>query len=83
MIENGPVQTVAIKLEAHSSLEYHYMLKHLFVLVEIAKIFKPFIRRGWPITFGNIVYPDPQLNKNLYLCLKTTRKFIRLLYRAI
>ncbi len=28
MIENGPVQTVAIKLEAHSSLEYHYMLKH-------------------------------------------------------
>ncbi len=27
-IETGPVQTVAIKLEAHNSLEYHYMLKH-------------------------------------------------------
>ncbi len=28
IIEKGPVQTVAIKLEAHNSLEYHYMLKH-------------------------------------------------------
>ncbi len=27
-IEKGPVQTVDIKLEAHNSLEYHYMLKH-------------------------------------------------------
>ncbi len=27
-IEKGPVQTVAIKLEGHNSLEYHYMLKH-------------------------------------------------------
>ncbi len=27
-IETGAVQTVAIKLEAHNSLEYHYMLKH-------------------------------------------------------
>ncbi len=27
-IEKGPVQTVAIKLEAHNSLKYHYMLKH-------------------------------------------------------
>ncbi len=27
-IEKGPVQAVAIKLEAHNSLEYHYMLKH-------------------------------------------------------
>ncbi len=27
-IEKSPVQTVAIKLEAHNSLEYHYMLKH-------------------------------------------------------
>ncbi len=27
-IEKGSVQTVAIKLEAHDSLEYHYMLKH-------------------------------------------------------
>ncbi len=27
-IEKGPVQTVAIKLEAHNSLEYHYMLKN-------------------------------------------------------
>ncbi len=27
-IGKGPVQTVAIKLEAHDSLEYHYMLKH-------------------------------------------------------
>ncbi len=27
-IEKAPVQTVAIKLEAHNSLEYHYMLKH-------------------------------------------------------
>ncbi len=26
--EKGPFQTVAIKLEAHKSLEYHYMLKH-------------------------------------------------------
>ncbi len=25
-IEKGPVQTIAIKLEAHNSLEYHYML---------------------------------------------------------
>ncbi len=25
-IEKGPVQTVAIILEAHNSLEYHYML---------------------------------------------------------
>ncbi len=25
-IEKGPVQTVAIMLEAHNSLEYHYML---------------------------------------------------------
>ncbi len=24
----SPIQTVAIKLEAHNSLEYHYMLKH-------------------------------------------------------
>ncbi len=28
-IEKGPVQTVAIKLEAHNYLEYHYMLKNL------------------------------------------------------
>ncbi len=27
-IEKGPVQTEALKLEAHNSLEYHYMLKH-------------------------------------------------------
>ncbi len=27
-IEKGPVQTIAIKLEAHNSLEHHYMLKH-------------------------------------------------------
>ncbi len=27
-IEKGPVQTVAIKLEGHNFLEYHYMLKH-------------------------------------------------------
>ncbi len=27
-IEKAPVQTVAIKLEAHNFLEYHYMLKH-------------------------------------------------------
>ncbi len=27
-IEKGSVQTVAIKLEAQNSLEYHYMLKH-------------------------------------------------------
>ncbi len=27
-IEKGSVQTVAIKLEEHNSLEYHYMLKH-------------------------------------------------------
>ncbi len=27
-IEKSPVQTVDIKLEAHNSLEYHYMLKH-------------------------------------------------------
>ncbi len=26
--EKGPVQTVAIKLEAHNSPEYHYMLQH-------------------------------------------------------
>ncbi len=24
--------------------------------MEIAKVVKPFIRRGWPNTFGNIVY---------------------------
>ncbi len=28
MLEKGPVQTVAIKLEAHNSLEYNYLLKH-------------------------------------------------------
>ncbi len=27
-IEKGSVQTVDIKLEAHNSREYHYMLKH-------------------------------------------------------
>ncbi len=27
-IEKGQVQTVAIKLDAHNSLKYHYMLKH-------------------------------------------------------
>ncbi len=27
-IEKATVQTFAIKLEAHNSLEYHYMLKH-------------------------------------------------------
>ncbi len=27
-IEKGPVPTVAIKLEAHNSLDYNYMLKH-------------------------------------------------------
>ncbi len=27
-VEKGPVQTVAIKLEAHNSIEYHYMLKY-------------------------------------------------------
>ncbi len=27
-IEKTPVQTVAIKLEAHNSLKYNYMLKH-------------------------------------------------------
>ncbi len=24
--------------------------------MEITKVVKPFIRRGWPYTFGNIVY---------------------------
>ncbi len=28
MLEKGTLQTVAIKLEAHNSLEYHYMHKH-------------------------------------------------------
>ncbi len=28
ILEKSPVQTFAIKLEAHNSLEYHYMLKH-------------------------------------------------------
>ncbi len=28
------------------------------------------------------IYPDPQLNKNKYFCLKVTRAFISLLYRA-
>ncbi len=27
-IKKGPFQTFAIQLEAHNSLEYHYMLKH-------------------------------------------------------
>ncbi len=27
-IEKGPVQTVVIKLEAHNSIEYDYMLKN-------------------------------------------------------
>ncbi len=27
-IEKGPVQTIAITLEAHNSLEYRYILKH-------------------------------------------------------
>ncbi len=27
-IEKGPVQTDDIQLEAHNSLEFHYMLKH-------------------------------------------------------
>ncbi len=27
-IEKGHIQTVAIKLEAHNSQEFHYMLKH-------------------------------------------------------
>ncbi len=27
-IENGSVQTVSIKLKAHNSQKYHYMLKH-------------------------------------------------------
>ncbi len=46
-IEKGSVQTVAIKLEAHNSLEYNYMLEKLrFVLMEITKVVKPFIRRG-------------------------------------
>ncbi len=39
-IEKGSVQTVAIKLEAHNSLEYHYMLLK-FVLKEMTKEVKP------------------------------------------
>ncbi len=27
-----------------------------FVLMEMTKVVKPFIRRGWPNTFGNILY---------------------------
>ncbi len=42
-IEKGPIQTVAIKLEALNSLE-------------ITKVVKPFIRREWTNTFSNIVY---------------------------
>ncbi len=52
--------------------------------MEITKIVKPFIRRGGGQYFWQYsVYLDPQLNKNKYLWLKTTRKFISLLYRAI
>ncbi len=51
-IEKGSVQTVAIKLEVYKipriSL-YAYTLR--FVLMEITKVIKPFIRRGWPNTF--------------------------------
>ncbi len=56
-IEKGSVQTVAIKLEAHNSLEYHYMLKHYDLYSwKFTKVVKLFIRRDWPNTFGNIVY---------------------------
>ncbi len=29
--------------------------------MEITKVVKPFIRRGWPNTFGNIVYVKQKL----------------------
>ncbi len=47
--------------------------------MEIAKIVKPFIRRGWPNTFGNIVYHQHEnafiiypdiVAKWLFLCKK-------------
>ncbi len=53
-IETAPFYTLAIKLEAHNSLEYNYMRKLRFTLMEITKVGKPFIRRG-ANTFGNIV----------------------------
>ncbi len=30
--------------------------------MEITKVVKPFIRRGWPNTFGNIVYIKEKKN---------------------
>ncbi len=39
--------------------------------MEITKIVKPFIRRGWPNTFGNIVY----LSNNKKAKTKTSNNF--------
>ncbi len=49
-IEKGSVQTVAIKLEA-------------WKLMEMTKVVKAFIRRGWPNTFGNILYINPVISQ--------------------
>ncbi len=52
-IEKSPVQTVVIKLRFPRISLYAETLR--FVLMEITKAVKPFIRRG-ANTFGNIVY---------------------------
>ncbi len=48
-IEKSSVQTVTITLEAHSSLEYHYMLQHY-------DLYSWNSLEGGPNTFANIVY---------------------------
>ncbi len=68
-IEKGPVQTVAIILEAHNFLEYHYDLTLRFVLIEITKVVNLFIRRGRPNTFGNIVYMRPHVRTTTHTAI--------------
>ncbi len=39
--------------------------------MEITKVVKPFIRRGWPNTFGNIVYIYIYIYIYIYLHFKS------------
>ncbi len=52
-IEKSSVQTVAIRSTHFPRISLYALT---FVLMEITKVVKPFIRRGCPNTFGNIVY---------------------------
>lgn len=67
LMEKTPVQTVALKLKPHNSLEYNYVVTLRFVLMKMTKVIKPVHLNGasqyfCPCSVQYILYTGPTHN---------------------